>query len=139
MLIVSQGFFISGDITEVTNTNSLGVLSSQIACIPCDSAAYAGNLGVDWTVETVVQGPRKPAAIILYSSSATHCTLSVDAATQAYLSVFTVTDHDTAVALKQTFNSPNKSAHISMSSFSPNNLPDGGTPGSSPNTGTTFT
>lgn len=126
-----------GDLIEVSNSNSLGLQKTQIACIPCDSSYYSGNLGVDWTVDTIVQASSQPGAIVLYSSSASFCTISTDAPTEAYRNVFTVTDHGTATALQQALNSPNKTAHISpMSSFSTASLTGGGgTAGDSPNTG----
>lgn len=108
--------------------------SSQIACIPCDSSEYAGNLGVDWTVSSVLQAPIQPAAIVLYSTSATHCTFSADGPLAPDLYVFTVTDHGTASALQSTFQSSNQSAHISsMSSLNTSSL--GGTGTDTPNTG----
>lgn len=107
---------------------------SQIACIPCDPSEYVGNLGVDWTVSSVVQAPIQPAAIVLYSTSAFHCTFSTNGPLAPDLFVFTVTDQGTATALERTFQSSNQSAHISsMSSLSTSSLGGGGT--DTPNTG----
>ena len=99
-----QGFDVAGTLTEVTATNSLGINSTIIACIPCDdsSADYPGELGVDQTVQGVITAAHPAAAIILYSASATHCNLTTNDQTEAYRYIFTFTQPNAFAALNQT-------------------------------------
>jgi hypothetical protein len=140
-LPTSQSFDIAGTFAEVTATNSLGNHSTQIACIPCDdySVNYPGELGVDQTVQSVITAAQPAVAIILYSSSATHCNLTTDDQTEAYRYIFTFKDSTAVSALNQTLTTTaNKTATIvPMSSYQPTTTVDtsaSGT-GGSPNTG----
>ena len=137
-----QGFDVAGTLTEVTATNSLGINSTTIACIPCDdsSADYPGELGVDQTVQGVITAAHPAAAIILYSASATHCNLTTNDQTEAYRYIFTFTQSNGFAALNQTLvTAPNKTVSINptMSTYTAATTADPGSTstGDSPNTG----
>jgi hypothetical protein len=126
----------------VTADNPFGLQGSQIACIPCDPSYYsAGNLDAGQTLDYVVG--QTPAAVILYSTSATHCNLTTDAQAESYRYVFTLigkgSNSSAVTALQEAFNSPNKTVNIiPMSSVSPAGFTGGDTGGgtaNSPNTG----
>lgn len=135
----AQSFNVAGTLTEVTATNSLAVNSTEIACIPCDDSAanYPGELGVDQTVSSVITAAHPAAAIILYSTSSTHCNLSTDDSTEAYRYIFTFKDSTAVAALNQTLTTaPNKTVSIVPMSYQSTGTVDtsaSGT-GDSPNT-----
>ncbi len=127
----------------MTATNSLGINSTAIACIPCDDSStdYPGELGVDQTVQGVITAAQPAAAIILYSASATHCNLTTNDQTEAYRYIFTFTQSNAFAALNQTLvTAPNKTVSINptMSTYTAATTPDPNStnPGdNSPNTG----
>ncbi|KAJ5149897.1 hypothetical protein N7448_001475 [Penicillium atrosanguineum] len=115
-----KAFDISGAVKEVTSVNPFGLQSSQIACIPCDPSFYSGNLDAGQTLDYVIG--QDPAAVILYSESATHCNLSTDGTAESFRYVFTlIGNNSTAItALQETFNSPNKTVNIiAMATINP--------------------
>lgn len=118
--------------------DSIGLNSSSIACIPCDSSDYPGPLKAANTIQTVDSSANRPGAIILYSESATHCNFTSDAAAESYQYIFTVTNSQTASNLQKAFDT-SQSATISMSAggtFDPSSTGgSGSTSGDSPNTG----
>ncbi|KAJ5368449.1 uncharacterized protein N7496_008209 [Penicillium cataractarum] len=135
----AQSFDVAGTITEVTATNSLAVNSTKIACIPCDDSAanYPGELGVDQTVQSVITAADPAAAIILYSTSSTHCNLTTDDQTEAYRYIFTFRDLTAVANLTQTLSSaPNKTVSIIPMSYQTTTTVDtsANTTGDSPNT-----
>ena len=89
-----QGLNLAGQLVQVTATNSLAINTTDIAVIPCDDSAanYPGELGVDQTVQSAITAANRPAAIILYSTSATHCNLTTDDTTEAYRFILTFRD-----------------------------------------------
>lgn len=122
----------------MTADNPFGLQSSQIACIPCDPSFYStGNLDAGETLDYVIS--QTPAAVILYSDSATHCNLTTDAQAESYSYIFTLVGRNSSAvtALQQTFNSPNETVNIiPMSTINPALTGgDGGGTGDSPNTG----
>jgi len=126
----------------VTAQSPFGLQSSQIACIPCDPSYYsAGNLDAGETLDYVVSQTQTPAAVILYSNSATHCSLTTDAWVESYPYIFTLIGENSAAvtALQKTFNAPNKTVNIiPMSTINPTDYSGGdagGGGGNSPNTG----
>ncbi|KAJ5666131.1 uncharacterized protein N7477_008579 [Penicillium maclennaniae] len=134
-----KDFDISGTVKQVTSANPFGLQSSQIACIPCDPSFYTGNLDAGQTLDYVVG--QDPAAVILYSDSATHCNLSTDASAESFRYVFTLIGYNstTITALQETFNSPNKTVNIiAMSTINSTGYPGtadpGGGTGNGPNT-----
>ncbi|GLI78691.1 hypothetical protein PoHVEF18_007012 [Penicillium ochrochloron] len=135
----AQSFDVAGTFAEVTATNSLGNHSTQIACIPCDDSSlnYPGELGVDQTVQSVITAAQPAAAIILYSTSATHCNLSTNDQAEAYRYIFTFKDSTAVAALNQTLTTAaNKTATIVPMSYPTTTTVDtsaSGT-GGSPNT-----
>ncbi|KAJ5176172.1 uncharacterized protein N7482_002049 [Penicillium canariense] len=134
-----QAFNVSGTVTEVTATNSLDLNNREIACIPCDDSSvnYPGELGVDQTVQSVITAGQPPAAIILYSASATHCNLSTNDQAEAYRYIFTLTGSRAVAALNQTLTTaPNRTVSIVPMSYPTATGVDTspGGPGGSPNT-----
>lgn len=118
--------------------DSIGLNSSSIACIPCDSSDYPGPLKAANTIQTVDSSANRPGAIILYSESATHCNFTSDAAAESYQYIFTVTNSQTASNLQKAFDTSHSAATISMSAggtFDPSSTGSGSTSGDSPNTG----
>lgn len=137
---IFQSFDVAGTITEVTATNSLAINSTKIACIPCDdsSANYPGELGVDQTVQSVITAADPAAAIILYSTSSTHCNLTTNVQTEAYRYIFTFRDPTAVANLTQTLSSaPNKTVSIIPMSYQTTTTVDtsASSTGNSPNTG----
>ncbi|KAJ5725657.1 Zinc finger RING-type [Penicillium malachiteum] len=78
-----SAFHVSGNLTKVVAEDSVGLNSSSIACIPCDSADYPGPLKAASTINTVDSTTNPPGAIILYSESSTHCNFSSDDAAES--------------------------------------------------------
>ncbi|KAJ5915230.1 hypothetical protein N7454_011125 [Penicillium verhagenii] len=110
-------FSISGNLTKVVAEDSVDVNSTSIACIPCDSSDYPGPFKADRTVDTVDSESNPPGAIILYSSSASHCNLTTDDVAESYSHIFTVINLQSSTVLQDVFESNNTTATItSMSS-----------------------
>ncbi|KAJ5642028.1 hypothetical protein N7490_006028 [Penicillium lividum] len=131
-----QAFQISGNVTKVVAQDSVGLNSSSIACIPCDSSDYPGPFKADRTIDTVDSQSTLPGAIILYSNSASHCNLTTDDTAENYRNIFTVINLRSSTILQDAFDSNNTTA--TMTSVIAGI--DGGTPtgtttsGDSPNT-----
>ncbi|KAJ5112365.1 Zinc finger RING-type [Penicillium argentinense] len=124
-------FQARGSFVKVTADNPFELHSSQIACISCDSADYSGELGPGDTLNTVAS-QNQAAAILLYSSSASHCTLRVSSDDQLdYRNIFTFNALRGGAALQKAFGTPtNNTASIVSMSF-PSGNTDGMTGGTS--------
>ncbi|KAJ5614221.1 Zinc finger RING-type [Penicillium herquei] len=133
-----KAFHVTGNLTKVVAEDSVGLNSSSIACIPCDSADYPGPLKAASTIDTVDSTTNPPGAIILYSESATHCNFSSDDAAESYRNIFTVINRQASTSLQSTFDSNTTSATISgMSTITtiPTDTSNGtSTGGDTPNT-----
>ncbi|KAL2834247.1 hypothetical protein BDW59DRAFT_137581 [Aspergillus cavernicola] len=123
--------------TLVQAANSLSLQSTDIAFIPCDPDAYPGNLDASATVHNVIS-QQQPAAVLLYSTTASHCNFTDDG--NSYHYIFTLLHADIARTVETQLRSSNQtgSSYILpfMSSFAPinPNIPDGGGGADSPNT-----
>ncbi|KAJ5556308.1 hypothetical protein N7513_002160 [Penicillium frequentans] len=134
-----EAFHIPGNVTKVVAEDSVGLNSSSIACIPCDSSDYPGPFKADRTIDTVDSQSTLPGAIILYSSSASHCNLTTDDIAESYRNIFTVINSRSSTLLQAAFGSNNTLAAIgSMSApvtgVDTNTGTGTGTGGDSPNT-----
>ncbi|KAJ5938661.1 hypothetical protein N7466_001795 [Penicillium verhagenii] len=134
-----QIFSISGNLTKVVAEDSVDVNSTSIACIPCDSSDYPGPFKADRTVDTVDSESNPPGAIILYSSSASHCNLTTDDAAESYSHIFTIINLQSSTVLQDAFGSNNTTATITsmssvMSGVDTGSTTTQGTSGNSPNT-----
>ena len=138
-----QAYHVAGNVTKVVATDSLGLSPSSIACVPCDLSDYPGPLKVDDTLANLLTAQPPPAAILLYSSSASICKItSSDESTGQFDNLFTVTSLHASTDLQSLFDS-NKSAVtiVPMSSAGGftgsdvNPASNGGGGGNSPNTG----
>ncbi|KAL4807255.1 hypothetical protein BDV18DRAFT_137218 [Aspergillus unguis] len=83
-----RGFNHSGTLVQVDPSNSLLVTDSDIAFVSCDSTAYTGNLDADATLHNVYS--RRPSAVLLYSTVASHCNYTEDQS--EYTDIFTLLD-----------------------------------------------
>ncbi|KAF7717328.1 Uncharacterized protein PECH_002022 [Penicillium ucsense] len=118
----AQALNLQGRLVRVTATNSLSINNTDIAAIPCDNspADYPGELGVDQTVQSVITAAHPPAAVILYSTSASHCNLTTDDQVEAYRFIFTLRDFHAVGYLDQllhTFSDQKVQIQANMSSF----------------------
>ncbi|KAJ5673767.1 hypothetical protein N7462_009206 [Penicillium macrosclerotiorum] len=135
-----QGFDVAGTILEVTATNSQDLSSSQIACIPCDSSDYPGELDASQTVQSVISAESPPAAIVLFSASENHCNLTRDASAENFRYIFTLKQAHAAAVLNQTLSTTsNKTYSIVPMSYpvtttTADTSSDTGGSGDSPNT-----
>ncbi|RDW90618.1 uncharacterized protein DSM5745_02393 [Aspergillus mulundensis] len=127
----------TGTLVQVGPSNSLSLQSSDIAFISCDPAAYTGNLDADATLSNVLI--RGPEAVLLYSTSASHCNYTNDQSD--YRFVFTLLNSETAREVERQLASGNQTGSTSivgdMSTFGPASIPSdngGGGGGDSPNT-----
>ncbi|KAJ5655309.1 hypothetical protein N7507_007259, partial [Penicillium longicatenatum] len=102
-----EDFHIPGNVTKVVAEDSVGLNSSSIACIPCDSADYPGPFKADRTIDTVDSQSTLPGAIILYSNSASHCNLTTDNTAENYRNIFTVISSRASTLLQDAFDSNN--------------------------------
>lgn len=92
--------------------------SSRIACVSCDSADYPGELSAGDTLGTVIA--HRFAAVILYSTSASHCALSSDAQVEDYQNVFTFNSPHGGATLQKALGGANQTVSIvSMSAYPP--------------------
>ncbi|KAL3490529.1 hypothetical protein BJX62DRAFT_137696 [Aspergillus germanicus] len=81
--------------TLVSVTNSQPLQNSSIAFVSCDRSAYPGNLHESETLNNILTSQPKPLAVVLYSTSASHCNYTDDPITD-YDDIFTLLDADTA-------------------------------------------
>ncbi|KAL4910355.1 hypothetical protein BDW74DRAFT_144938 [Aspergillus multicolor] len=127
----------TGTLLHVEPSNSLSLQSSDIAFISCDPTAYTGNLDADATLSNALT--RNPEAVLLYSTSASHCNYTNDQSD--YRFIFTLLSADTARAIERQLASGNQTGSTSivgdMSTFGTASIPSdngGGGGGDSPNT-----
>ncbi|KAL4749295.1 hypothetical protein BDW72DRAFT_214177 [Aspergillus terricola var. indicus] len=133
-----RGLNRTGTLVQVGPSNSLSLQSSDIAFISCDRAAYTGNLDADATLNNVLS--RDPEAVLLYSTTVSHCNYTNDQSDYRY--IFTLLSASTAKAIETQLAAGNQTGSTSlvpdMSTFGPANIPGdndgGGTGGDSPNT-----
>ncbi|KAL2872515.1 uncharacterized protein BJX67DRAFT_10406 [Aspergillus lucknowensis] len=123
--------------TLVLAGNSLSLQDSDIAFISCDPSAYPGNLGASDAVNTVLNSPQKPSAVLLYSTTASHCNYTNDG-NNDFDNIFTSLNADTARSVEAQLRSTNRTGSsyiVPDMSFSPTgpSIPDGGG-ADSPNT-----
>ncbi|KAL4927694.1 RING-H2 finger protein [Aspergillus undulatus] len=83
----------SGTLVQVGPSNSLSLPAGDIAFISCDSTAYTGNLDADATVKNVFDS-NKVSAVLLYSTTSSHCNYTNDHNVDDYL--FTLLNAGTA-------------------------------------------
>ncbi|KAL4943195.1 hypothetical protein BDV06DRAFT_234907 [Aspergillus oleicola] len=127
----------SGTLVQVGPSNSLSLSNSDIAFISCDSTAYTGNLDADATVKNVLES-NKASAVLLYSTTATHCNYTDDPV--GYYYIFTVLNAGTARYIEEQLRgNTTGSSYIvpEMASFAPTGTigdSDGGGSTDSPNT-----
>ncbi|KAL4947187.1 hypothetical protein BDW69DRAFT_178910 [Aspergillus filifer] len=127
----------SGTLVQVGPSNSRDLSDSDIAFISCDPAVYTGNLDASYTVNDVLES-NQAKAVILYSTSASHCNYTNDPVGYEYL--FTLLNAGTARHIEdQLQGSTNGSSYIvpEMASFPPTGTigdSDGGGSTDSPNT-----
>jgi hypothetical protein len=123
----------------VSVTNSQPLQNSSIAFVSCDRSAYPGNLHESETLNNILTSQPKPLAVVLYSTSASHCNYTDDPITD-YDDIFTLLDADTARDIEARLGLAD---HSGASSIVPNMatyqgpIPtaDGGGGTDSPNTG----
>jgi hypothetical protein len=121
-------------------TNPLLLRDSDIAFVPCDATAYPGNLDASETVNSILTSQQKPAAVLLYSTTASHCNYTDDRNSD-YAYLFTSLDANGARTIDAQLASTNRtgSSHILPNmSFAPTgpSMSDPNGPGTdSPNTG----
>lgn len=133
-----RGLNRTGTLVQVGPSNSLSLQSSDIAFISCDRTAYTGNLDADATLNNVLS--RDPEAVLLYSTTVSHCNYTNDQSNYRY--IFTLLSASTAKAIESQLAAGNQTGSTSlvpdMSTFGPANIPGdndgGGTGGDSPNT-----
>ncbi|KAL5051745.1 hypothetical protein BDW71DRAFT_171742 [Aspergillus fruticulosus] len=133
-----SGLNRTGTLVQVGPSNSLSLQSSDIAFISCDRAAYTGNLDADATLNNVLS--REPEAVLLYSTTVSHCNYTNDQSDYRY--IFTLLSARTARTIETQLATGNQTGSTSlvpdMSTFGPANIPgnnDGGEGGGgSPNT-----
>lgn len=113
-----RSFSATGTLVKVTDDHPYAAQSSQIACISCDSADYPGELTAANTLDTVIS--QKPAAVLLYSSEASHCTISSDATVEDYTNVFTFNSPHGGAALQKALDSASSTISIVSMSFPTN-------------------
>ncbi|KAL3467084.1 hypothetical protein BJX64DRAFT_190320 [Aspergillus heterothallicus] len=130
---------------EVRNFNRTGPLvpaassdNSSIAFISCDSSAYPGNLDATDTLNNLISSQQKPLAVVLYSTSASHCNYTDDRNID-YDDIFTSLNANTARDIETQLGSTDKSgvSYIvpNMTSYAgPITTADGGGGTDSPNT-----
>ncbi|KAL4913272.1 hypothetical protein BDW62DRAFT_214366 [Aspergillus aurantiobrunneus] len=86
----------TGTLVRVDPGNSLSLQNSDIAFISCDSTAYFGKLDADATLDNVLNS-KKAAAVLLYSTTASHCNYSPDPDDPSdYIYLFTLLSAGTA-------------------------------------------
>ncbi|KAJ5113265.1 hypothetical protein N7456_001799 [Penicillium angulare] len=126
-----KAFAITGNLTKVVASDSVGLNSSSIACIPCDSEDYPGPLKAANTINNVDSADNPPGAIILYSASASHCNFTADDAAEGYHYIFTVLNLNSSTDLQDIFGSTNTTATInSMASYNQGDMGTGDPSGS---------
>ncbi|KAI9924952.1 hypothetical protein MW887_006359 [Aspergillus wentii] len=136
-------FNVTGSPVNVDASNALSLTTSDIALISCDSSAYHGELDASATVANVLTSQQKASAVLLYSSTATHCNFTAnDDNVRQYNNVFTLVSPQTADTLKDQLNSEDhdRSASIVAEMYSPTPAQGGSGGGTdsgsdSPNTG----
>ncbi|KAJ6172052.1 hypothetical protein N7470_001119 [Penicillium chermesinum] len=129
-----QAYHVAGNVTRVVATDSLGLSSSSIACVPCDPSDYPGPLKVDNTVQNILVSHPPPAAIVLYSSSSSHCNISANSTAEGFANIFTVTSLHASFALQALFQSTNPAVTIDEMSVPNAGVDPTSSGGSSPNT-----
>ncbi|KAJ5172526.1 Zinc finger RING-type [Penicillium capsulatum] len=136
-----KSFKLEGSLKKVIASDSRDLNHSQIACIPCDTEEYTGELSVDQTVRLVLTAQQSPAAVLLYSTSSARCNFSADGPPESlYHNVLTFTRSDAADALQRAFgdtqNTTTRSLTMSLvaSGGSAGDGDGGGSSGDSPNT-----
>ncbi|KAL4785778.1 hypothetical protein BJX76DRAFT_366693 [Aspergillus varians] len=135
-------FNLTGTLVQVGPSNSASLQQSDIALIPCDSTAYAGQLGADSTLNKALNS--RPSAILLYSTVASRCNYSSDPDDLSdYIYLFTLLSASTAKTIETQLGEPNRtgSSYIvpdMASSFAPSGSLGGDSNGAggadSPNT-----
>ncbi|KAL4880699.1 hypothetical protein BJY04DRAFT_218855 [Aspergillus karnatakaensis] len=134
-------FNLTGPLVQVGSSNLLSLQESDIAFVSCDSAAYTGNLDALATLTQVLTRQQKPQAVLLYSTTASHCEFLND--DYGYEHLFTSLSADTARTVEARLQSNNEtgSAYIvpDMTTFTPTGTFGGGGDGDgggadSPNT-----
>ncbi|KAL4975838.1 hypothetical protein BDW66DRAFT_62648 [Aspergillus desertorum] len=128
----------TGTLVQVGPSNSLSLQSSDIAFISCDPAAYIGNLDADATLDNVLS--RGPEAVLLYSTTVSHCNYTNDQSDYQY--IFTLLSARTARAIETQLAAGNQTGSTSivpdMSTFGSANISGdsngAGGGGDSPNT-----
>ncbi|KAL6238662.1 hypothetical protein BDW75DRAFT_246757 [Aspergillus navahoensis] len=133
-----SGLNRTGTLVQVGPSNSLSLRSSDIAFISCDLTAYRGNLDADATLNNVLS--RGPEAVLLYSTTASHCNYTNDQSDYRY--IFTLLSSSTARVIETQLAAGNQTGSTSlvpdMSTFGPASIPgdnDGGGGGADgPNT-----
>ncbi|KAI9375340.1 hypothetical protein BJX61DRAFT_539898 [Aspergillus egyptiacus] len=92
--------------TLVPVANSLSLQESDIAFISCDPDDYPGNLDASATVAHVLNSPQKPAAVVLYSTTLSHCNYTDDGSGYSY--IFTSLSADSASYVETQLRSSNR-------------------------------
>ncbi|KAL3447334.1 hypothetical protein BJX65DRAFT_94726 [Aspergillus insuetus] len=131
-----RDFNRTGSLVSVTNSQPLQ--NSSIAFVSCDRSAYPGNLHESETLNHILTSEPKPLAVVLYSTSASHCNYTDDPNTD-YADIFTLLNADTARDIEAKLGLAD---HSGTSSIVPNMAtyqgpiptPDGGGGTDSPNT-----
>ncbi|EAW13845.1 putative RING finger domain protein [Aspergillus clavatus NRRL 1] len=134
-----QSFNVTGNLVGVNAQNSLQLNTGDIAFVSCDPSVYPGNLDASATVTNLLTAQDKAAAVLLYSTSASHCNYTVnDGAAGQYPNVFTLLDSAFATTLNFQPSPLNGDQPISivynMSFVGTVNPPTSDGPADSPNT-----
>lgn len=125
---------------DVGAYNSLGLSTGDIAFVSCDTSLYPGNLDASATVSNLLTAQEKASAVLLYSTSASHCNYTVNNdAAGLYTNVFTLLNPAFAESLSVQLSKQNGNGSLSIvynmsfvGTVTPS-TPDGST--DSPNTG----
>lgn len=115
-----QSFRIQGSLYKVSvSTFPQSTQKSQIACVSCDPEDYTGEISAGKNLVQYVI-PERFAAVLFYSTSASHCNISSDAVVEDYRNVFTLNSLSGGADLKKALDGANDTFSIvSMSSGLP--------------------
>lgn len=129
----ARNFNLTGPLVPAANSDN-----TTITFVSCDSSAYPGRLDASATLQSILNSQQKPLAVILYSTSASHCNYTDDQNTN-YADIFTSLNATAARDIETRLSSTSQSgiSYIvpNMTSY-PGPLPtaDGGGGTDSPNT-----
>ncbi|KAH1397508.1 hypothetical protein KXX31_001187 [Aspergillus fumigatus] len=110
-----QRFNVTGNPVDAAAYNSLSLSTGDIAFVSCDTSQYPGNLDASATVSNLLTAQEKASAVLLYSTSASHCNYTVtnDAAAQ-YTNVFTLLNPAFAESLRVQLSRQNGNGSLSI-------------------------